>query len=68
LHIRLPLQQLLVFSQRQMIEEGIASIDEPRNSALSDISDNARVLVEINSSAVPGASRQGWNSKNTIKR
>jgi hypothetical protein len=51
-----------------MVEEGIAPIDEPRNSSLGDISDNARVLLEINGSAIPSASRQGWNSKNTIKR
>jgi hypothetical protein len=51
-----------------MVEERIASIDEPGDSALSDVSYDAGILFEIDGSCFPGDSRERGNRENAVKR
>jgi hypothetical protein len=44
-----------------MVEEGVAPIDEPGNSTLSDVLNNARILLEIDSSGFSGHARKRRN-------
>jgi hypothetical protein len=50
-----------------MVEKGVAPINEPGNSTLSDMSNNERILLEIDGSEFPGDSRERRNCENTLK-
>jgi hypothetical protein len=62
-YLRLPLQQLLIFVQRQMVEEGIASIDEARDPAVGDGTHDFRVLFESTARVAPGFRASGGTAK-----
>src|ERR1700677_4201893 len=51
-----------------MIEEGIAAVDEARDSTFRDVAYYAGVLLEIKGPIFPRNARERGNSKNTFQR
>jgi hypothetical protein len=50
-----------------MVEESITTIDQARDSTLSDVADDPRILLEINCAGLPGHARQWRNREYTLK-